>query len=103
MMGSVFAKAREAPGHGYEWGMSNPHPALPRGTRIKVGTTGTLEQILFGPTSVTDGSQNFVGALHTAMGICGAATIAEMHQAEMVIAPSITTEGKAYQFQQGQI
>ncbi len=103
MMGSVFAKAKEAPGHGYEWGMSNPHPALPRGTRIKVGTTGTLKQILFGPTSVTDGSQNFVGALRTAMGTCGAATIAEMHQAEMVIAPPIATEGKAYQLQQGQI
>ncbi len=100
MIGSVFAQAKEAPGHGYHWGMSHPHPALPRGTRIKVGTTGTLEQILFGPTSVTDGSQNLVGALRTAMGVCGAFTIQEMHQAEMVIAPAITTEGKSWQLSQ---
>jgi IMP dehydrogenase len=98
MLGSIFAQAKEAPGMGYHWGMSHPHPALPRGTRIKVGTTGTLEQILFGPTSVTDGSQNLVGALRTAMGICGAATIKEMHQVEMVIAPAIITEGKSWQF-----
>ena len=100
MVGSIFAQAKEAPGKGYHWGMSHPHPALPRGTRIKVGTTGTLEQILFGPTSVTDGSQNLIGALHTAMGVCGAANIREMHNAEMVIAPAITTEGKAWQLAQ---
>jgi len=100
MLGSVLAQAREAPGHGYHWGMSHPHPALPRGTRIKVGTTGSLEQILFGPTSVTDGSQNFVGAIRTAMGFCGAATIRDMHQVEMVIAPAITTEGKSWQMAQ---
>jgi IMP dehydrogenase len=98
MLGSIFAQAKEAPGMGYHWGMSHPHPALPRGTRIKVGTTGTLEQILFGPTSVTDGSQNLVGALRTAMGVCGAATAKEMHQVEMVIAPAIITEGKSWQF-----
>ncbi len=97
MLGSIFAQAKEAPGLGHHWGMSHPHPALPRGTRIKVGTTGTLEQILFGPSSVTDGSQNLVGALRTAMGVCGALTIAEMHQVEMVIAPAITTEGKSWQ------
>jgi IMP dehydrogenase len=97
MIGSILAQAKEAPGLGYHWGMSHPHPALPRGTRIKVNTTGTLKQILFGPTSVTDGSQNLVGALRTAMGICGAATIPEMHQVEMVIAPAITTEGKSWQ------
>ena len=100
MVGSIFAQAKESPGLGYHWGMSHPHPALPRGTRIAVGTTGTLEQILFGPTSVTDGSQNLVGALRTAMGVCGAATIAEMHQVEMVIAPAIVTEGKSWQFAQ---
>ncbi len=100
MLGSIFAQAKEAPGLGYHWGMSHPHPALPRGTRIKVGTNGTLEQILFGPTSVTDGSQNLVGAIRTAMGVCGAATIPEMHCAEMVIAPSITTEGKSWQMAQ---
>jgi IMP dehydrogenase len=101
MLGSVLAQAKEAPGLGYHWGMANPHPALPRGTRIKVGTTGTMEQILFGPTSVTDGSQNLMGALRTALGVCGAMNIAEMHKAEMVIAPAITTEGKFWQMMQG--
>jgi IMP dehydrogenase len=100
MIGSVFAQAKEAPGLGFHWGMSHPHPALPRGTRIKVNTTGTLEQILFGPTSVTDGSQNLVGALRTSMGVCGASTIPEMHQVRMVIAPAITTEGKSWQLSQ---
>ncbi|MFC2041866.1 GuaB3 family IMP dehydrogenase-related protein [Chloroflexota bacterium] len=100
MIGSVFAQAKESPGHGYHWGMSHPHPALPRGTRIKVGTSGTLEQILFGPTSVTDGSQNLIGALRTSMGVCGAFNIQEMHKAEMVIAPAITTEGKSWQLLQ---
>ncbi len=100
MLGSILAQAKEAPGLGYHWGMSHPHPALPRGTRIKVGVTGTLEQILFGPTAITNGSQNLVGALRTAMGICGVPTIREMHKAEMVIAPAITTEGKSWQLLQ---
>ncbi len=102
MLGSVFAQAKEAPGLGYHWGMAHPHPALPRGTRIRVGSTGTLEQILFGPTSVTDGSQNLVGAIRTAMGVCGASTIQEMHRVEMVIAPAITTEGKSWQMSRSQ-
>ena len=97
MLGSIFAQTKEAPGQGYHWGMSHPHPALPRGTRIKVGTTGTLKQILFGPTSVTDGSQNLVGALRTTMGVCGVFNIQEMHKVKMVIAPAITTEGKSWQ------
>ena len=100
MIGSILAQAKEAPGQGYHWGMSHPHPALPRGTRIAVGTTGTLEQILFGPTSVTDGSQNLVGAIHTAMGTCGVFNVQEMHKVEMVIAPAITTEGKSWQMLQ---
>jgi IMP dehydrogenase len=100
MLGSVFAQAEEAPGYGYHWGMANPHPDLPRGTRIKVGTTAPLKQILLGPTSMTDGSQNLVGAIRTAMGFCGAATIREMQQTEMVIAPAIATEGKAWQIAQ---
>jgi len=100
MIGSILAQAKEAPGQGYHWGMSHPHPALPRGTRIAVGTTGTLEQILFGPTSVTDGSQNLVGAIRTAMGTCGVFNIREMHKVEMVIAPAITTEGKSWQMLQ---
>ena len=77
--------------------MSHPHPALPRGTRIKVGTSTSLKQILFGPTSVTDGRENLVGALRTAMGVCGVTTIPEMQKVEMVIAPSIVTEGKIWQ------
>jgi len=97
MIGSPLAKATEAPGKGYHWGMSHPHPALPRGTRIKVGISATLEQILTGPTSVTNGSQNLVGALHTSMGVCGAKNIKEMQQVKMIIAPSIKTEGKYYQ------
>lgn len=101
MLGSIFAKAKESPGHGFHWGMAHPHPALPRGTRIEVGTTSPLKQILYGPTSRTDGSENLVGAIRTAMGVCGAATIREMQQVEMVIAPSIKTEGKSYQHAQG--
>jgi len=97
MIGSIFAQTKEAPGKGYHWGMSTPHPALPRGTRIKVGIRGTLEQVLFGPSAVTDGSQNLVGALRVAMGMCGAFNIREMQQAELVLAPSITTEGKYWQ------
>jgi len=97
MIGSPLAKATEAPGKGYHWGMSHPHPSLPRGTRVRVGTFAPLEQILFGPTSVTDGSQNLVGALRTSMGVCGARTIKEMHQARMIIAPAIKTEGKLLQ------
>jgi IMP dehydrogenase len=100
MLGSNFAQVEGAPGRGYHWGMSHPHPSLPRGTRIKVGTTTTLEKLLFGPTSLTHGTENLVGALRMAMGFCGAATIKEFHNAEMVIAPSITTEGKSWQMTQ---
>lgn len=97
MLGTPFAQAEEAPGRGYNWGMANSHPELPRGTRIKVGTKGTLRQILYGPTAATDGTQNFVGALRVAMGMCGAYTVRDMHKADMVIAPSIKTEGKFFQ------
>ena len=97
MIGSPLAQAAEAPGKGYHWGMSHSHPALPRGTRVRVGTTAPLEQILFGPTSVTDGTQNLVGALRTSMGVCSARTIKEMHKVKMVIDPYIKTEGKYLQ------
>jgi IMP dehydrogenase len=97
MIGSPFAQAAEAPGRGHHWGMATPHAGLPRGTRIKVGVGGSLEQILFGPTSLTNGTQNLVGALRTCMGVCGAATLQEMHHVEMVIAPAIKTEGKSWQ------
>jgi IMP dehydrogenase len=100
MLGSLFAMAKEAPGHGYHWGMATPNASLPRGTRIKVGTNASLEQILYGPTSLTDGSQNLVGALRTCMGVCGARTVADMQKTELVIAPSITTEGKSWQMAQ---
>ena len=97
MLGTPFAQAQEAPGRGFNWGMANAHPELPRGTRVKVGTKGSLSQILYGPTSVTDGTQNFVGALRVGMGMCGAYTIRDLHQAEMVVAPAIKTEGKFFQ------
>jgi IMP dehydrogenase len=101
MLGSILASTDEAPGKGNHWGMATPHEALPRGTRIKVGIRGSLEQTLFGPTSLTNGTQNLVGALRTSMGVCGARNIREMHQTEVVIAQSIRTEGKAFQFAQG--
>jgi len=101
MLGSIFAQTEEAPGRGNHWGMATPHEALPRGTRINVGVKGSLEQTLFGPAVVTDGTQNLVGALRTSMGVCGARNIKEMHQTEIVIAPSIKTEGKGFQYQQG--
>jgi IMP dehydrogenase len=97
MMGSPFARATEAPGRGYHWGMATPSPVLPRGTRIRVGTTGTLEQILRGPAQLDDGTHNFLGALKTSMGTLGAKDIREMQQVEVVIAPSLLTEGKVYQ------
>ncbi len=97
MVGSSFARAEEAPGRGYHWGMATSHANLPRGTRIRVGTTGTLKEILFGPAKVDDGSQNLVGALKTSMGSLGCQNIQEMHDVEMIIAPSIQTEGKVFQ------
>ncbi|MGQ0548390.1 MAG: GuaB3 family IMP dehydrogenase-related protein, partial [Armatimonadota bacterium] len=100
MLGSALARAEEAPGRGLHWGMATPHAALPRGTRIRVGTTGSLRQILLGPAAVDDGSHNLSEALRTAMGLCGAGTIREMHAADIVIAPQLATEGKAAQFSQ---
>ena len=97
MLGTPFAQAAEAPGRGFNWGMANAHPELPRGTRINVGTKGTLRQLMHGPSSVTNGTQNLVGALRVAMGMCGAYTIRDFHKAEMVIAPAIKTEGKHFQ------
>lgn len=97
MIGSPFARCAEAPGGGYHWGMATPSPLLPRGTRISVGTTGTLEQILTGPAALDDGTHNLLGALKTSMGTLGAKNIKEMQQVEVVIAPSLLTEGKVYQ------
>jgi IMP dehydrogenase len=97
MLGSPLARAEEAPGRGTNWGMAAPSPTLPRGTRIKVGTIGSLERILFGPATVTDGSENLIGALRQSMAALGARTIGEMQQVEMVYAPSVQTEGKSWQ------
>lgn len=97
MIGSAFARAKEAPGGGYHWGMATSHSNLPRGTRIKVGVTGSLGQILFGPATVDDGSQNLLGALSTSMGSLGAKDIKSMHFVEIIIAPSIQSEGKVFQ------
>ena len=82
-------------GKGNHWGMATPHANLPRGTRIKVGLSGSLKQILFGPASVDDGSQNLVGAITTCMGNVGAKAIREFQETEIIIAPSIKTEGQA--------
>jgi IMP dehydrogenase len=97
MLGSPLARAAEAPGRGVNWGMAAPSPVLPRGTRIKVGTAGPLAQILNGPATVTDGSQNLMGALRQSMAALGARTIAAMQQVEIVYAPSVATEGKSWQ------
>lgn len=97
MIGSPIARAAEAPGAGYHWGMATPSPVLPRGTRIKVGTTGTIKQILSGPAQLDDGTHNLLGALKTSMGTLGAQDLKEMQQVEVVIAPSLLTEGKVYQ------
>lgn len=97
MIGSPIARAAEAPGRGFHWGMATPSPVLPRGTRINVGTTGTIEEILRGPAKLDDGTHNLLGALQTSMGTLGAKNIKEMQEVEVVIAPSLLTEGKVYQ------
>lgn len=97
MVGSAFARAEESPGQGFHWGMATPHANLPRGTRIRVGMSGSLKQILFGPATVDDGSQNLVGAITTCMGNVGASSIREFQETEIIIAPSIKTEGKLFQ------
>lgn len=97
MLGSPLARAAEAPGRGTNWGMAAPSPVLPRGTRIRVGTVGPLAQILNGPSHVTDGTQNLMGALRQSMAALGARTIADMQAVEIVYAPSVATEGKSWQ------
>jgi IMP dehydrogenase len=101
MIGSPLAGTEGAPGRGYHWGMATPHAELPRGVRVHIGQSHTLDQLLFGPTSRTDGTENLIGALCTSMSTCGATSIREFHDARMVIAPSIKTEGKVYQIAQG--
>jgi IMP dehydrogenase len=97
MIGSIFAATEEAAGHGFHWGMATPDPNLPRGTRIEVGTRATLAEVLVGPAHVDDGSQNLSGAMRSCMGVCGARSIREFQEVEMVIAPAIVSEGKQAQ------
>jgi len=97
MLGAPLAQSREAPGLGFNWGMASFHNSLPRGTRINLGVQASLQQILYGPSEVNSGTQNLVGAIRTAMGVLGARTIRDLHQARMVHAPAIKTEGKLYQ------
>ena len=101
MIASPLAATEEAPGHGYHWGMATANAELPRGVRVHVGRRHSLQRLLFGPTSRTDGTENLYGALRTSMATCGATSIREFHSARMVIAPSIKTEGKIYQIAQG--
>jgi IMP dehydrogenase len=97
MLGSAFAKAEEAPGRGYSWGMATFHPTLPRGTRISTRVTGTLEEILVGPARENDGTRNLMGALRTSMATTGYQNIKEFQKAEVMYAPSLATEGKSEQ------
>ena len=97
MIGTPLAQSEEAPGNGFNWGMASPHASLPRGVRVSVGVKGSLDKILFGPTSKTDGTQNLIGALEICMGMVGAADIKGMHKTDVILAPSIKTEGKYFQ------
>jgi IMP dehydrogenase len=101
MLGSAFAKAEEAPGRGYSWGMATFHPTLPRGTHISTRTTGTIEEILVGPAHENDGTLNLMGALRMSMATTGYQNIKEFQKAEVMYAPSLNTEGKLEQRSQG--
>ena len=97
MIGSPLAGATESASSGFNWGMATPDPNLPRGTWIEVGVRASLAEILVGPARVDDGTQNFAGALRSALGVCGAADIRQFQHVEMVIAPAIVSEGKILQ------
>lgn len=98
MIGSPLARAKEAPGNGFHWGMATPNAVLPRGARVEVGTVASLEEILLGPSKSDDGSQNLAGAISTCMATVGAEQISDLHQKiEVIVAPSLLTEGKVYQ------
>src|SRR4051794_1288289 len=97
MIGSPLARAYEAPGRGYHWGMATFHPSLPRGARVKTTQNGTLEQILLGPAHENDGTFNLMGSLRTSMATCGYEDIPAFHRAEVMVAPSLQTEGKQLQ------
>jgi len=101
MIGSPLAGAYEAPGRGYHWGMATFHPTLPRGARVYAGKKASLEEILIGPAHENDGSLNLFGALRTSMATTGYETVKEFQKAEVMVAPSLQTEGKALQRSQG--
>jgi len=97
MIGSPLSAASEAPGRGFHWGMATFHPTLPRGARVEVGELGTLEEILIGPASENDGRRNLFGALRVSMATCGYSDVKEFQKAEVMVAPSLQSEGKALQ------
>jgi IMP dehydrogenase len=97
MVGSPLARAYEAPGHGFHWGMATFHPTLPRGARVKTTQNGTLEEIVTGPARENDGTFNLMGGLRTSMATCGYQDIAEFNRAELMVAPALQTEGKSLQ------
>jgi len=101
MLGSPIAAAKESPGLGYHWGMATFHPELPRGTRVRTEGKWSLEEILVGPAHENDGTVNLFGALRTSLATCGYENIKDFHRAEVMVAPSIRTEGKGMQFEQG--
>ncbi len=101
MVGSPLARAYEAPGHGFHWGMATFHPTLPRGARVKTTQNGTLEEIISGPARENDGTFNLMGGLRTSMATCGYQDIAEFNRAELMVAPALQTEGKNLQRDQG--
>src|SRR3712207_1674553 len=101
MIGSPLARAYEAPGHGYHWGMATFHPSLPRGARVQTVQNGSLEEILVGPARENDGTFNLFGGLRTSMATCGYQDIAEFNRAELMVAPALQTEGKHLQSAQG--
>src|SRR5205809_4895919 len=100
MIGSPLARAYEAPGRGFHWGMATFHPSLPRGARVKTTQNGTIEQILLGPAHENDGTFNLMGSLRTSMATCGYEDIASFHRAEVMVAPALQSEGKHLQREQ---
>ena len=100
MIGSPLARAYEAPGRGFHWGMATFHPSLPRGARVRTAQNGSLEQILLGPAHENDGTFNLVGSLRTSMATCGYEDIPSFHRAEVMVAPALQSEGKQLQREQ---
>jgi IMP dehydrogenase len=101
MIGSPLARAYEAPGRGYHWGMATFHPTLPRGARVQTVQNGTMQEIISGPAHENDGTFNLMGGLRTSMATCGYRDIAEFNRAELMIAPALQSEGKHLQREQG--